>query len=82
MMYRYGLFILLPYILLFISVLASAWRRKGELLYLIVPYMIIMLSQNIEMPFTEPLWILCYLGMGEYFIGKVKDKAVLEREKC
>lgn len=82
MMYRYGLFILLPYILLFISVLASAWRRKGELLYLIVPYMIIMLSQNIEMPFTEPLWILCYLGMGEYFIGKVKDKAVLERKKC
>ena len=76
MIYRYGLFILLPYLLLLISIFMRAWRKKGELLYFIVPYMIIMLSQNIEIPFIEPLWILCYLGMGEYFIDNIKPSLV------
>lgn len=69
MIYRYGLFILIPYLLLFATCFVRAWNEKKGMLSVMVAYLIIMCFQNIEIPFIHPLWILCYLGMGEWFHG-------------
>lgn len=70
MIYRYGIFILIPYMLLWGACLKHAWKEKEEMLFLIATFMVIMLLQNIEFPFAQPLWILCYFGMGEWFFNQ------------
>lgn len=67
--YRYGLFILIPYILLFAACFIRAYKEKKAMLLIMAALILIMPFQNIEIPFVQPLWILYYLGMGEWFQG-------------
>ncbi len=67
--YRYGLFILIPYVLLFAACFARAYKEKKAMLFIMTTLLFIMPFQNIELPFVHPVWILYYLGMGEWFQG-------------
>ena len=68
--YRYGLFILIPYVLLFAACFARAYKEKKAMLFIMTTLLFIMPFQNIELPFVHPVWILYYLGMGEWFRGR------------
>lgn len=71
MAYRYGIFILIPYSLLLISCLYCAWKEKSYLMFAAtVAFGIVMLTQNIELPFAQPLWLVFYLGMGGWFVSE------------
>ncbi len=67
--YRYGLFILIPYVLLFAACFARAYKEKKAMLFIMTTLLFIMPFQNIELPFVHPVWILYYLRMGEWFQG-------------
>ena len=68
MAYRYGIFILIPYSLLLLGCLFRAYREREYLmLATTLAYGIVMLTQNVELPFAQPLWIVFYLGMGNWF---------------
>lgn len=68
MAYRYGIFILIPYSLLLLGCLFRACREQEYLmLATTLAFGIVMLTQNMELPFAQPLWIVFYLGMGSWF---------------
>lgn len=68
MAYRYGIFILIPYIVLLIICFCRAVQEGGYLMMATtLTFGIVMLTQNIEQPFAHPLWIVFYLGMGIWF---------------
>ena len=72
--YRYGLFILIPYLLLLSCCLYHAWKERGFLmLATTLSFGILMLTQCIERPFAQPLWTVFYLGMGIWF-GSTRKK--------
>lgn len=69
--YRYGMFALIPYLLMLACCLYRAWRRRGYLMLAIVlAFGVTMLTQSVELPFLHPLWIVFYLGMGCFFPEK------------
>lgn len=71
MMHRYGIFVLVPYSLLLIYSVCRAWREENFLLREIVTvFLITMLFQNVEIPFTNGLWLMFYLAIGTYFEEK------------
>ncbi len=66
--YRYGLFVLIPYLLLLYLCLKKACREKNFLSVAItISFGLLLLTENIELPFASPLWVLFYLGMGRWF---------------
>jgi hypothetical protein len=68
MAYRYGIFILIPYIALLWICLYRAIQDGGYLVQATaLSFGIVMMTQNIEQPFAHPLWIVFYLGMGIWF---------------
>lgn len=74
MAYRYGLFVLVPYSALLLLCLYYAFQEGGCLMLAItLGFETALLTQNIEQPFAHPLWILFYLGMGEWFVCKSKE---------
>ena len=81
MAYRYGIFTLVPYTLLLLSCLYLAWKERGYLMLAItVAFGIVMMTQNIEMPFVQPLWIVFYLGMGGWFVTEQEKREVTMHE--
>lgn len=81
MAYRYGIFILVPYTLLLLSCLYLAWKERGYLMLAItLAFGIVMMTQNIEMPFAQPLWIIFYLGMGGWFVSEQEKREVTMHE--
>ena len=77
MSYRYGVFILLPYSLLLLGCLYRAWKERGYLMLAVtVAFGIVMLTQNIELPFAQPLWMIFYLGMGSWFVSEKEEQEV------
>jgi hypothetical protein len=81
MAYRYGIFILVPYSLLLLSCLYRAWKERGYLMLAItVAFGIVMMTQNIEQPFAQPLWIIFYLGMGGWFVSEKENREVTMHE--
>lgn len=68
MAYRYGVFVLIPYTLLLLSCLYRSWKERGYLMLAVtLAFGIVLLTQNVEQPFLQPLWMLFYLGMGSWF---------------
>lgn len=77
MIYRYGLFVLIPYLLLVARCFYYAIRERGFLmLATTMAFVITLMTQNIENPFAQPLWVFFYLGMGIWFGD------ILEEEIC
>lgn len=67
--YRYGIFILLPFAGLWLALARQAVKtRSYGLCALFFLYQLMLLTQNIEKPFLQPLWILAYLGAGRFFL--------------
>lgn len=82
MAYRYGIFILIPYIGLLLLCLYHAVHEGGFLmLATTLAFGITMLTQNIEQPFAHTLWIVFYLGMGIWFVEEDGDKKESRLEK-
>lgn len=80
MAYRYGMFILIPYVGLLLLCLYRAVQEGGYLmLATTLSFGIVLLMQNIEQPFAHPLWIVFYLGMGIWFTDSSirKNKRVI-----
>lgn len=80
MAYRYGIFILIPYLgLLFLS-LERTFREKGFLMTVTtVAFLMVLLTENVEQPLAHPLWFLFYLGMGIWFSGEASNQNRKER---
>lgn len=75
MVYRYGLFVLIPYLLMLFCCLYHAWKEHGFLMLgTTLAFGILMLTQCIDRPFAQPIWIVFYLGMGIWF-GKPDRQA-------
>lgn len=71
MVYRYGIMVMIPYVLLFFACLWCGWKRKDIFtIALALLFLIVMAIQNIELPFLHPLWFLFYLNMGQLFFEK------------
>lgn len=79
MAYRYGIFILIPYLGLLILSLERTLREKGFLMTVTtVAFLMVLLTENVEQPFAHPLWLVFYLGMGIWFAG---DASVLRQKE-
>ncbi len=78
-MYRYGVWIVVPYISLWIHTLLEGLRCRKELIgivFLEIIFSAFWFCFNIEKPFLVPIWTAYYLHMG-FFI--VNDSYVKER---
>lgn len=68
MMNRYGIVILIPYSLILIF---CVWKIRKErefaIFATVVGFLIAMIFQNVEIPFTNALWLLFYLIIGNFF---------------
>lgn len=74
MAYRYGLFVLIPYVLLLFLCLRKAWKEKKFLMLAVsISYVILLFGENVEFPFANSLWVIFYLGMGLWFGRKQMD---------
>lgn len=79
MVYRYGIFILIPYVMFFTDVFC--WTRcymkktgiRSLVLTIQILFFLSLFTQNAERPFLSPFWIAFYLHVG-YFFGKRKNK--------
>lgn len=68
LVYRYGLLVTIPFVLLLVSVVRQAFREKQWILVILTTgYVICTCLFNIEQPLQNPLWMLCYLGIGILF---------------
>jgi hypothetical protein len=68
LVYRYGLLVTIPFVLLLISVVRQALHEKqGILVILTTGYVVCTCLFNIEQPLENPLWMLYYLGIGILF---------------
>lgn len=68
LVYRYGLLVIIPFVLLLVSVVRQAFREKQWILVILTTgYVICTCLFNIEQPLQNPLWMLCYLGIGILF---------------
>lgn len=68
MIYRYGVFVVIPYGLFLFSCLWQAVKRREiPMAAVTVVFLLVMTGQNIEMPFLHPLWFLFYLNAGKLF---------------
>lgn len=67
MMQRYGIFIIIPYVFLLICCVWKIRKEKEfEVVAVIVAFVITMLLQNVEIPFTNGLWLVFYLMIGRF----------------
>lgn len=74
MAHRYGVFVLAPYLMILIWCIYSAIRGRSFLWReTVLACMIVLLFENVELPFTQPLWLMLYLGLGRFFGSKEKD---------
>lgn len=79
MAHRYGIFVLIPYIaILLFSIYTAITEKNFRWCLIVLTFVILLVGENIEMPFTQPLWLLFYLGMGQWFGNKEKEDTRLE----
>lgn len=86
-MHRYGIFAAVPYILMLLFNLWYAWRyfrrhlSENKYAYFVLAGMcccnLILLVENLEMPFCWVYWYVLYIGMGVYF----DDEKLTEYDK-
>lgn len=71
LMHRYGIFVIVPYSLLLIYSMCRVWKEKDFFMRAVVTgFLIAMLFQNVEIPFTNGLWLMFYLAVGTYLEKK------------
>lgn len=74
LMYRYGIFILIPYVNLFIHGLQRCKNLKRDVKICMVfqiMFLILMLTVDMEKPFLSPLWTAYYLQLGYCLQGSI-----------
>lgn len=91
-LYRYGIFSLIPYTIMVFMNLVCAWKymlahRNGYGYYLFADMLaafILILMENLELPFLFLCWMGMYLMMGIYFEqdGESNGNAGIEKRKC
>lgn len=68
MAYRYGVFIVVPYMALLLLYGFYAVRKRDFFRILVAgSFIMVSLWENIENPFMQPLWFMVYIGMGRMF---------------
>lgn len=69
--YRYGILILAPYLLLLLLCVYQA-RKARDFLWsaVVVAFLIGVLWGRLESPFAQPLWLMFYLGVGQFLNEK------------
>ena len=79
MAYRYGIFVLIPYGVMLLQALWSVLKeRKFLWLAIMLAFLVIILGENLEIPFAQPLWLLFYLEIGRMFGCETKDDERVE----
>lgn len=74
MAYRYGMFVLIPYVVLLLQCIYTAFReRKFLWSATVLAFVIVMFFENLEVPFAQPLWLMLYVGIGRFFGKKVEE---------
>lgn len=88
MAYQYGIFILLPYIMVQICMVIKgiSFLKKGSsdmwLFMVTAIFICFCILGNVENDFGHPLWFCYYVGMGYWFIDKVdEEERIGETEK-
>lgn len=75
--HRYGIFVLVPYLMILaLCVYHAVKERRFLWLVVVLAYIIVMFWENLEMPFTQPLWLMFYVGMGRMLM--TGDRGALE----
>ena len=78
LVYRYGIFIVIPYLILLYQVIAEVIRRRdGMGILILAVYLATLLWCNVEIPFTNPIWLLFYFMVGTLF---EQEKIANEKE--
>ena len=80
-MYRYGIFAGIPYTIMVFANLFFAWKymitqknRYGYFLFTgMLAALVLILMENLELPFLFLCWLNMYLMMGTYFAQEEKD---------
>lgn len=66
--YRYGMFILVPYLGFLILGIYRAWKKRSFLWTAIVlSFAAGIMLGDLEIPYAQPLWFMFYLGIGQFF---------------
>jgi len=79
MVYRYGVFVLIPYGILLVQAIWSALKeRKFLWLAIMLAFLVVFIGENLEIPFAQPLWLMFYLEIGRMFGSETKDDERLE----
>lgn len=74
MAYRYGMFVLIPYAVLLMQCLYTAFHeRKFLWLATVLAFTIVMFFENMEIPFAQPLWLMVYFGIGRFFGNDIEE---------
>ena len=88
-MYRYGVFAVIPYVFMLLIYLWRSWKymiRKKEYGYFLfasaAASMILILMENLELPFLFLCWTTMYLTMGIHFMQDESDEQKSEGKKC
>lgn len=83
MAYRYGIFSLIPYIVMWLGVLRNACLKykKGEReaffgLVLVLVFLVVSMGDCTELPFRNFQWIIPYLAIGYFF-----EQPIIEEQK-
>ena len=88
-MYRYGVFAVIPYVFMLLIYLWRSWKymvRKKEYGYFLFASasasMILILMENLELPFLFLCWTTMYLTLGIHFMQDESDEQKSEGKKC
>lgn len=67
MAHRYGMFIWIPYFGFLFCSLYGGWKKKNFLLIAVtISFLAGILLEDLEIPFSQPLWIMFYIEIGIY----------------
>lgn len=65
--YKYGMFILAPYLGFLILSFCGIWKQREFLCTAIVlSFVAGIIFEDLEIPYAQPLWFMFYLGMGQF----------------
>ena len=69
--YRYGILILIPYIMLLYQAYREAIKKRDVVSVMIMSvFLATMMLYNVEIPFTTPIWLMFYIFIGKEFENK------------
>lgn len=85
MAYRYGIFSVIPYILLWLGALKMAYlkynNREEEAFFgigIVLVFMIVSMGDCTELPFRYFTWIISYMAVGNFFENQVTKNEMID----